>query len=64
MRNPTFAVIDSIEVEDYEGAVYNLQTGAEEYVVAGVVVHNCPHAWMIHADKVTAQTCEILWMGE
>jgi hypothetical protein len=25
---------------------------------------NCPHQFMIHADKVPAATCDILWMGE
>ena len=56
--------IDAIEIEDYEGPVYNLETEHEEYIVAGIVVHNCPHFWETHPDKVSPDQCVYLWMGE
>jgi hypothetical protein len=59
------APIEKIEVqENYEGEVFNLQTGTEEYIVNEVVVHNCPHIWRVRPSRVPAGECADLWMGE
>lgn len=58
------AVIERIDVVQYDGPVINLQTGAEEFVAEGVVVHNCPHAYTINPDRVARDDCPLLWMGE
>ena len=58
------SAIEKIEIEEeHEGVVFNLQTETEEYVVSGVVVHNCPHVWKISPGKVPQGECRDLWMG-
>jgi hypothetical protein len=64
MNDMTFYPVEWIDVVPYDGNVFNLKTEAEEFVVAGVVVHNCPHSWKINADKVAREDCPLLWMGE
>ena len=59
-----FLPIERIEIENYEGSVYNLETEHEEYIVSGIVVHNCPHGWETHPDKLSPEQCAYLWMGE
>lgn len=56
--------IEAIEIEEYEGSVYNLKTESEEYVVAGVIVHNCPHLWETRPARLAKGDCIDLWMGE
>jgi len=58
-----FAEITGIEVEQYHGEVYNLETEHEEYVVEGIVAHNCPHFWSNNPDQVPQEDCVLLWMG-
>lgn len=64
MPDARFVPIERIEVVTYRGELFNVETESEEYVVAGVVVHNCPHSWRINADKVAREDCPLLWMGE
>lgn len=56
--------ITRVEVESYEGLVFNLETEHEEYIVNGIVVHNCPHIWSTQPDKIARSECGELWMGE
>jgi hypothetical protein len=56
--------IDKIEVSEYSGIVYNLETENEEYIAAGIVVHNCPHLWDCRPDKIAKEDCPLLWMGQ
>lgn len=55
--------IQDIEVTEYEGDVWNLQTPIEDYVVEGIFFHNCPHVWQIDGQLAAGETCERLWMG-
>ena len=55
--------IDVIEVEEYNGPVYNLQTDAEEYIVGGIFTHNCPHIWHVDGAELPEDRCKLLWMG-
>ena len=64
MTQVEFVEIEAILVEDYEGDLFNLKTESEDYVVDGVIVHNCPHEWEIRPDVVPPEHCRILWMGE
>ena len=57
-------IIDEIGIEEYEGLVFNLETEQGEYVVSGVVVHNCPHSWTTYPDRVAPDQCPMLWVGE
>ena len=56
-----FSLLERIEIEDYAGEVFNLETENEEYIVSGVVVHNCPHYFDITTPKVSADDCANLW---
>jgi len=53
--------VTKVEVEDYVGDVFNLETENEEYVVSGVVIHNCPHYWDVYSPEVSADDCANLW---
>jgi len=57
-------IIDVIEVEEYDGLVFNLETEDGEYVVSNVVVHNCPHNFVTYPAKWAPDDCPLLWMGE
>lgn len=54
--------IREIEIEQYEGDVFNLETETEEYVASSIVIHNCPHLWDVKPDR--AADCKLLWLGE
>ena len=47
----------------YEGPVYNLKTEAEQYVVGGIIIHNCPHIWHVDGRELPEDRCALLWMG-
>ena len=53
--------IDSIEVEDYVGDVFNLETEHEEFIAEGIVVHNCPHWFDYTVPKLPPDGCQDLW---
>ena len=58
-----FEKIERIEIVQYDGIVYNLMTGDEEFVAENVVVHNCPHLWDTRPDTLPREQCQLLWMG-
>lgn len=58
-----FLPIEEITIEDYAGSVHNLKTDTEEYVVGGIVVHNCPHIWHVDGRELPEDRCALLWMG-
>jgi len=56
-----YVPIRAIEVEDYVGDVFNLQTENEEFIAEGIVSHNCPHLWDITTPKLSPEDCAGLW---
>ena len=58
-----YVAVEKIDVEDFDGDVFNLDTDADEFIAEDVVVHNCPHLWDIKPEKVPADQCPELWVG-